>query len=274
MLTTALRRGGLVLLAASALLFASQSAALAGGGPGGDPLGGVQCGQTYSPSCTVTAGTAGSTQTTGAGVSGPGGGCAGTFNAQFGCIPPGCHVTVSTVVCPLAFAGPGGPPAPGVLAQLAVRYLKIPSPVIRSSPSTGILQLTHLPIWLWISPAIWAPVSQTAAVPGERVTATATPVSVSWQMGDGSTVTCLGPGKPYTASSNPASASPDCGYTYQHSSAGQPGSAFQVTVTITWNITYTVNGAPGGTLAPLFSAAVTAFRVAESQGINTASGSM
>jgi hypothetical protein len=44
-------------LAAVLLLAAGQQAALAGGGPGnGGFYGGVTCGQSYAPQCTVTAG--------------------------------------------------------------------------------------------------------------------------------------------------------------------------------------------------------------------------
>jgi hypothetical protein len=105
-------------------------------------------------------------------------------------------------------------------------------------------------------------------VPGESVTATATPVSVTWHPGDGSTVTCQGAGTPYTSADNPA-ASPDCGHTYTSSSAGQPGGAFQATATITWDITWQGGGGAGGALPPLFTTATAAFRVAESQALTT-----
>jgi hypothetical protein len=115
----------------------------------------------------------------------------------------------------------------------------------------------------------WVPESKTATVPGESVTATATPVSVTWHPGDGSTVTCQGAGNPYTSADNPAAASPDCGHTYTSSSAGQPGGAFQATATITWDVTWQGAGGAGGVLSPLFTTAVAAFRVAESQALNT-----
>jgi hypothetical protein len=37
--------------------------------------------------------------------------------------------------------------------------------------------------WLWINPAERVPESMTATVPGESVTTTATPVSVTWHPG-------------------------------------------------------------------------------------------
>jgi hypothetical protein len=203
------------------------------------------------------------------------------MNATWGCIPAGCQVTVQTLACPLGVGGVGPPPgagpapvlpAPGVLAALARQTLGLPSPVIRSSPAQNALQLTNLPTWLWINPAEWVPESKTATVPGESVTATATPVSVTWHPRDGSTVTCQGAGTPYTSADNPAAASPSCGHTYTSSSAGQPGGAFRATATITWDVTWQGAGGAGGVLPPLFTTAVAAFRVAESQALNTSGG--
>src|SRR5271170_2712589 len=204
-------------LAAVLMLAAGQQAALAGGGPGGGNLvGSVTCGQSYSPQCDVTAG------------SGP---SAGT--------PAGPGTQAGGQQAARTAAGAGAaPPDPAVLAALARQTLGLPSPVIRSSPAQNALQLTNLPTWLWINPAEWVPESKTATVPGESVTATATPVSVTWHPGDGSTVTCQGAGTPYTSADNAAAASPDCGHTYTSSSAGQPGGAFQVTATITWDIAW------------------------------------
>ena len=279
-------------LAAVLLLAAGQQAALAGGGPGNNGFyGNVTCGQSYAPQCTVTAGSGPSagtpagtgTQPSGqpaagtAAGGGAAGGCAGTVNKTFGCVPAGCQVTVQTLACPIGAAAPaapapgGGPapPDPAVLAALARQTLGLPSPVIRSSPAQAALQLTNLPTWLWINPAEWVPESKTATVPGESVTATATPVSVTWHPGDGSTVTCQGAGTPYTSADNPAAASPDCGHTYTASSAGQPGGAFRATATITWDVTWRGAAGAGGALPPLFTTAVAAFRVAESQALNT-----
>ena len=297
MLTRLLRRAAVAAAAATALVFLTQVPALAGGGPGGSGSGGFgysQCGQSSSPQCTVTAGSGPANGTPGTASTGGGtaggaatvstggtaaGGCSGTMNKTFGCVPAGCNITVQTLACPIGVggaappAGGGAPvlPAPGVLAQLAVKYLRLPDPVIRSSPAPGALQLTRLPVWLWVAANAWQPQSKTAEVPGESVTATATPVSAAWSMGDGTTVTCKGPGTPY-GGGNPAAASPTCGYTYDQSSAGQPGGAYRVTVTITWDITWQGTGGAGGARAPLETVAAAEFRVAESQALNTSGG--
>jgi len=271
-----------VLVMAAGMLLAAFPAAARAGGHGGSGFTLTQCGQVPAPGCAVTAGDPPGGGTPGSPGGGPGtgiltghsggsGGCPGTASQQFGCVPPGCKIVNGTLGCPLGAVGPGGraagPPAPGVLAELAERLLRLPDPVIRSSPASAAMQLTELPTWLWMAPGVWVARSATARVPGESVTATATPASAAWQMGDGHTVTCHGPGTAYTASSSPASASPACGYTYTQSSAGQPRAAFRVSVTIAWDITWAGGGA-AGTLPPLFTTSAALFRVAESQAVN------
>jgi hypothetical protein len=273
MLMRIVRRAGPVLALASVFLLVAEGAAQADSGPGGNPFGSVVCGQGYTASCVVSAGSPGAAQVTSADPAGPAGNAGGGGN---GCIA--VNALNTTTACPLPAGGAapaaagGAPPAPGVLAALAVRRLVLPDPVIGSSPGPGVLQLTRLPTWLWISPAVWVPQAKTAAVPGEVVTATATPVAVAWRMGDGTTVTCHGPGTPYSSRFSPSAASPDCGHTYTRSSAGQPGGAYRVTATITWDITWAALGGAVGVLPPLFTVAAGAFPVAESQAVNTAAG--
>jgi hypothetical protein len=282
MLTSWTTRGILVLVMAGVLSAGPGRLALAAGGgsPGsGGPFGGVQCGQSNTPGCAVTAAAPAdrpsAVPVAGKPATGTGApaGCTGTRSPGFGCVPAGCAITVQTVACPLPQMANNLvtlPPPPAVLAQLAVKYLRLPDPVIRSSPAPGVLQLTRLPVWLWVGANVWQPQSKTAQVRGESVSATATPVSAAWSMGDGKTVTCKGPGTPY-GGGNAAVASPTCGYTYNRSSAGQPG-AYRVTVAITWDITWVATGGAGGALAPLHTAAAAQFRVAESQALNTSGG--
>jgi hypothetical protein len=137
-------------------------------------------------------------------------------------------------------------PAPAILAARAASKLRMPNPAIQSSPGNGTPAVTQLPTWAWIPAAQWAPLSATATVPGESVTATATPASVTWSWGDGAASVCHGPGTPFlTGTSNPADPSPDCGHTYQSTSGQQPGLAFPVTATITWTITWNGGGQAG-----------------------------
>ena len=259
-------------------LAASQSAARAGGGPGGSGsgFGNVVCGQSYSPSCSVTAAHSRQRRAARRKARQPSGRRLGWgLRAQPVRVraarlqPHPEHAGLSSRRCrwragrtAAGSAGAGRAPAAGA-AQPG-------HPVF---PGAGDLQLVHLPVWLWVNRAVWVARSTTAAVPGEQVTATAIPVSVTWRMGDGSVVVCRGPGTPYSRRYGPASASPDCGHTYGRSSAGLPRGAYRVAATITWDVTWQATGGAGGTLPPLFSTSAATFRVAESQTVNTAGGS-
>lgn len=159
------------------------------------------------------------------------------------------------------------PPPPEVLARQAANQLTLAAPRIETSP-TGE-QLVNVSTWLWLAQSAWAPVSATAAVPGESVTATARPMSVTWTLGDGTTLMCQGPGTPYAPGGDPSAPSPDCGHTYRQSSAGQPGQAFTVSATVTWGVTWE-GGGQAGSLPALTTTTTTTLRVAESQAINTA----
>ncbi|MFD8494977.1 hypothetical protein [Amycolatopsis sp. NPDC059657] len=155
-------------------------------------------------------------------------------------------------------------PSPAELAQMARKQLRLPTPTIAANPAGD--QLVNLPTWMWLSGG-WGPVSATASVPGVSVTAVATPTSVSWSMGDGTTVTCRGAGTPFRAGSDPKASSPDCGHTYRISSARQAGQAFPVAATVHWTISWSGAG-QGGTFPDMTTTGDAAFRVAESQALN------
>ncbi|WP_030442477.1 hypothetical protein [Actinoplanes subtropicus] len=157
--------------------------------------------------------------------------------------------------------------APAVLARRASADLTLPSPRIRANPDPGHDLLVQVPIWLWIDPSSWGARSANAAVPGLSVTATARPTQVRWEMGDGTTLTCTGPGTVWRAGGDPSAASPDCGHVYRRSSAGASGGAFTVRATVTWSVSW-VGAGTEGTLAPLTTTSTVDVHVAESQAIN------
>lgn len=133
-----------------------------------------------------------------------------------------------------------------VVAQRAEQQLKPLAPVVESSPGNGAPLVVQLPTWVWIAPGSWAPVSATASVPGESVTATATPVRATWSWGDGISTVCAGPGTPFTPGvSDPAAASPTCGHTYHVTSGRQPGLKFPVTATVSWSVSWSGAGRSG-----------------------------
>lgn len=131
---------------------------------------------------------------------------------------------------------------PAVAAAKAVAQLQPPKPAVRLSPRTDGPQVVRVPTWMWLDQGQWQPVRATADVPGVSVVAVAKPSSVVWEAGDGATVTCDGPGTPYSRGADPASASPDCGHTYLHSSEVEPGGVFKMTATVHWSVSWSGGG--------------------------------
>jgi hypothetical protein len=186
------------------------------------------------------------------------------------CNPQGVQAVGGIVWLPGSPAPAAAPvlPNPAVLAQQAVSQLTLPGFQIDASPATSADQLVGLPTWLWLDQAGWQATTATAAVPGESVTATATPTSVTWNFGDGTSLTCQGPGTPYSAGDSPQQPSPTCGHTYATTSANQPDAAFTVTATVSWSVAW-AGGGQAGTVPGLENTATTELRVADVQSLNT-----
>lgn len=151
---------------------------------------------------------------------------------------------------------------PAQLARRAVDQMRLTGPAIHltiEAPDTG---LVGMPVWLWtdVTPTTWGPNSATASVPGLSVTATARATEIRWDMGDGGTRVCTGPGTPYTPG---AVQSPTCDYVYQRSSAGQAGDAYPVTATATWQVTWSGGGTSGSLVVTRTS--TTTVRIGELQ---------
>lgn len=155
------------------------------------------------------------------------------------------------------------PPAisPEILARQAVSRLRVPAPTVRLNPAPPARQLVHLPTWIWVDRAVWTARSATASVPGLSVTATATPTKMVISTGDGTTVTCQGPGTPWAAGRDPHASSPTCGHTYT-----SPGWR-RLTATVTWSVSWAGGGASGAVPA-LSTTSTRTVRVTESQALN------
>lgn len=61
---------------------------------------------------------------------------------------------------------PSPPPAGEALAQQVLRYMPLPLPSIEMNPPADRDQLVNLPVWLWVDPAGWKPVSTSASPAG------------------------------------------------------------------------------------------------------------
>jgi hypothetical protein len=146
------------------------------------------------------------------------------------------------------------------LAATARDRLVMPTPELATSPADR--QLVHLPVWLAVSESSWRQVSASASAGTVTVTATAAPSRIEWTLGDGTTVTCDGPGTLWQLGMDPAAPSPDCGHTYSRSS-----SAAQVSATVFWTVTWSSSTGSGGTFADLATTAAVTWEVAESRSV-------
>lgn len=134
---------------------------------------------------------------------------------------------------------------PAVLAQRAVDSMTLLGPDIASPRATGRYTV-GVPVWMWVNQSAtnYGPNTASASAGGVTVTATAKVSKIVWQMGDGSTVTCAGPGTPYKGSSAMVQ-SPTCGHRYSATSAGAPGGRYSVMATSTWAIDWQGGGQSG-----------------------------
>lgn len=133
---------------------------------------------------------------------------------------------------------------PAQLAQRAVDQMKLTGPDIRMSIPADKFATVGVPVWLWtdVTSTTWGPNSATASVPGLSVTATANARQIVWDTGDGRSETCRNPGTPYYTG---GVVSPTCQHVYERSSADQPDTAYSVTATTTWDVTWTGGGTSG-----------------------------
>lgn len=145
---------------------------------------------------------------------------------------------------------PAPPPAPVVTpeqaAYMAAARLKLPAtaPGVGPDPSVNEWNMVAIgyPLWLWADgPAHVGPV--TDSVGGLSVSLEASISSMVFQMGDGQTVRCAGPGKPYGSWVEPGAESPSCGYVYQKPSL--PNGRYTVTAVAYWSVNWQINGQSG-----------------------------
>lgn len=270
------RRPSTILVVCTAVLFAPAAAWADGGGDppvyvSGDPRTGVVGTTVTAPGTPATGVTpvAGGSSSSGSGVT-----CTWTAESDYsqqlfqwlGSDPDGTWYDV-TCSDGTSYAGVYVPPSAGnvppavvlagALAKTAANTLVLPKPQVRRNPAGPAL--ANLPTWWWVAAGQWVPLRQRTQAGPVWAEVTATPVSTSWDPGDGSApVVCDGPGTPYDTSRPAAGQSTNCSYSYQRSSAAQPQTGpsqndrfFTVTVTTTWQVTWTGFGGSGGTLPVL-----------------------
>jgi len=169
------------------------------------------------------------------------------------------------------------PPDPATVGAQAASELQLPTPSLALSPvTTGYVNLAE---WLSVAPSIWHLFTTSAQACNAggctTATATATPAIVTWNTGDGSVVTCNGPGTAYSPDLSATEQSTTCSHTYTETSAGQRDpngnpndGAFTVTAAVTWTVAWSGPDGSAGVLPSLITEASTSLKVTQIESVN------
>lgn len=153
------------------------------------------------------------------------------------------------------------------LTQEALSTAVIASPSIATSPEADRRLYTQVPTWLWIDGNWWRGHSATATAGRVTSTVSASPTHADWTTGDGGAFRCPGPGVPWSPGA------PDtatyCKYTYRHSSAGQSGNAYTLSVEVTFEVSWSANTGQGGALPAITRTESRPVQVGEIQAVET-----
>jgi hypothetical protein len=108
--------------------------------------------------------------------------------------------------------------SPAELAQQAISAMGLSAPDIRLAPPADSPHGATIgfPVWMWTArrEATVGPITRTASAGSITVTATASLAKIDWSMGDGSAVSCPGPGTEFTEDLS-GQPSPTCGHVYR-----------------------------------------------------------
>jgi len=148
-----------------------------------------------------------------------------------------------------AAATPAAAPVVDIMTIVRQVYAEVPLalPVPHTSPPVDADQLVGFPIWMWVDGAVWRSFDAQASVSGITVTVVAQPKSLQWTMGDGTVVSCAGPGTAWVEGSDGDQRS-DCSHIYQYVSAHQPDGRYHASVTVTWSVAWSASTGEAGTL--------------------------
>lgn len=159
---------------------------------------------------------------------------------------------------------------PVTLANRAIAEMDLDPITIGIVPESGPnhVGLVGMPVWMWAeSPtaSTYGPITRSAGQGPVSVTATARVTSIVWDMGDGTKITCSGPGTKYQDRFGKRE-SPDCGHRYKQMSFRAPGGAYAVTATSYWVVEWTGGGQSGAIEMNLVSELIP-IRIGEAQAL-------
>jgi len=112
---------------------------------------------------------------------------------------------------------------------------------VRTAPQAPAHSYIGVENWMWVPTAQWSTLTKSVTAGATRVTVSATPDRVVWNMGAG-TKTCFGPGAEWRRGMTDV-ARTSCGFTYHSTSDSQSGQAFHITAAIQYDVTWVCTGA-------------------------------
>jgi hypothetical protein len=168
--------------------------------------------------------------------------------AVYNCTQPQTGLII-TIWAQDAPPGSASGPTPREVAQLAIDRMQLSAVNIGIAPKPGpdSVGLVGMPVWMWVQAPnehTFGPITASASAGGMTISATAKVLRVTWGMGDGAEVVCETAGTPYLPSFGRKD-SPDCGHTYEKSSAHESDDAYTVTATSSWVIAWSGAGQTG-----------------------------
>ena len=149
-------------------------------------------------------------------------------------------------------------------------------PVVNVSPAEAVVRF---PTWLWLEPSYWQEITAGETTPGGvSVVVAARPIEVVWDLGEGVRV-CEGPGIAWSQAAHDAyelqpesvrgAGNPACTFTFVNSSTTQPNDVFDASVTVTWEFSWSLNGAEQGVFGTVEVGDSWQLRVGEIQAVIT-----
>ena len=158
------------------------------------------------------------------------------------------------------------PVDPLVLRQRAEDRIDPDPPTPATAPMWDAFPAAvNLPTWLWLEDD-WEPQEESETEGFVTVVVQARPVEVTWELGDG-VVVCETGGVAWAPGM--ADSLSDCLYTFENSSAGQAGEAYEASATVRWVFHWWLNGVSLGDYDEFTLTTPFAIAVAEIQAIET-----
>lgn len=134
---------------------------------------------------------------------------------------------------------------PPELTYTETRTLELPRVHARIAPDPSGELVVGIPVHLWLDDPQWEIHDKGMLIDGTQVIIRAVPIAIEWDMGDGTIVTCAGPGVPFDPTRPAADQRDGCTYVYRVTSRdGARDGRFRVVARSVWRLSWWWSTAP------------------------------